>query len=376
MRRNKQENDKIDNAIIQGLGEGKTISQIAIEQEISQSTVYTRIKKMKERGVEIPKGKKEKVNDAIIQGLIEGETIEQTVKKLGISQATIYYRIKKMRKRGEKIPKRKKKKVKDEEDNAILKGLREDKTIEQIAIKIGISQSQVLKRITEMRKRGVEIQKRNKKIRNDGKDNAIILGLKNGETEDLIAKKLGISAPAVSRRIKKMRERGIEIQKGNKKNENDEKDNAIIQGLREGKLKKQIASELGISSSLISRRINRMEKRGVKIQEIKKTKEYDEKDGAIIDGLKKGKTKGEIAKELGIHRATVYKRINTMRERGVEIPEKKITRQEFEKAIKNLIKSKNATKTQINELAKYYGVDIDIDEFFIEDNNQEGQGRT
>ena len=65
-----------------------------------------------------------------------------------------------------------------------------------------------------------------------------------------------------------------------------------------------------------------------------------------------------------------------MKERGVEIPEKKITRQEFEKAIKNLIKSKNATKTQINELAKYYGVDIDIDEFFIEDNNQEGQGRT
>ena len=291
MRRNKQENDKIDNAIIQGLGEGKTISQIAIEQGISQPAVSNRIKKMKERGVEIPKTSKIR-----------------------------------------KKQKKQKKQENDEIDDAIINGLKEGKTKSQIAIEQGISQPAVYKRIKKMKERGVEIPKISKKKQeNDKIDNAIIQGLGEGKTISQIAIEQGISQPAVSNRIKKMKERGVEIPKTSK--------------IRK-KQKKQ------------------------------KKQENDEIDDAIINGLKEGKTKSQIAIKQKISQRAVYKRIKKMKERGVKIPAKKITRQEFEKAINNLIKSKNATKTQINELAKYYGVDIDIDKFFIEDNNQEGQGRT
>ena len=284
MRRNKQENDKIDNAIIQGLGEGKTISQIVIEQGISQPAVSKRIKKMKERGVEIPKTSK--------------------------------------------IRKKQKKQEIDEIDNAIIQGLGQGKTKSKIAIEQGICQKTVYNRIKKIKERGVEIPKTSK-----------------------IRKK----------------------QKKQKKQENDEIDDAIINGLKEGKTKSQIAIEQGISKPTVYRRIKKMKERGV---EIPKKQENDEIDDAIIYGLKEGKSIIQIAIEQGICQTSVYKRIKEMKERGVEIPAKKITRQEFEKAINNLIKSKNATKDQIKKLAELYGfIDIDINKFFIYDKNQEEQGR-
>ena len=125
-----------------------------------------------------------------------------------------------------------------------------------------------------------------------------------------------------------------------------------------------------------------MKERGVeipktsKIRKKQKKQENDEIDDAIINGLKEGKTKSQIAIEQGISQRAVYKRIKKMKERGVEIPARKITRQEFEKAINNLIKSKNATKDQIKKLAELYGfIDIDINKFFKYDKNQKEQGR-
>ena len=227
---------------------------------------------------------------------------------------------------------------------------------------------------------------RRNKQENDKIDNAIIQGLGEGKTISQIAIEQGISKPTVYRRIKKMKERGVEIPKTSKKKQkkqkNDEIDDAIINGLKEGKTKSQIAIEQGISQQTVYDRIKKMKERGVEIPKISKKKqkkqENDEIDDSIIYGLKEGKTKSQIAIEQGISPTAVYKRIKKMKERGVEIPAKKITRQEFEKAINNLIKSKNATKDQIKKLAQIYGFNryIDIDEFFIEDNNQEGQGRT
>ena len=161
------------------------------------------------------------------------------------------------------------------------------------------------------------------------------------------------------------------------KQENDKIDNAIIQGLGEGKTISQIAIEQGISQQAVSNRIKKMKERGVEIPKTsKKKQENDEIDDSIIYGLKEGKTISQIAIEQGISYPAVFNRIKKMKERGVEIPAKKITRQEFEKAINNLIKSKNATKDQIKKLAEFYGfIDIDINKFFIYVKNQEEQGR-
>ena len=338
MRRNKQENDKIDNAIIQGLGEGKSIIQIAIEQRISQPTVYTRIKKMKERGVEIPKTSKirkkqkkqenDEIDDAIIQGLREGKTQSQIAIEQGTTQPAVYYRIKKMKERGLEIPKtskirkKQKKQENDEIDDAIIQGLREGKAQSQIAIEQGTTQPAVYYRIKKMKERGVEIPKRQKKQENDKIDNAIIQGLGEGKSIIQIVIEQGISQPTVYRRIKKMKERGVEIpktprkRKKQKKQENDKIDNAIIQALGKGKTQSQVAREQGISRQAVSYRIKKME----------------ESQG-IGDGKLQVQT--EVKPEI-------------MNER---------IQQKYEEAILYIIQLKHATKDQIIKLAKYYGID-------------------
>ena len=119
-----------------------------------------------------------------------------------------------------------------------------------------------------------------------------------------------------------MKERGVEIpktprkRKKQKKQENDKIDNAIIQGLEEGKTQSQIAREQGISRQAVSYRIKKME----------------ESQG-IGDGKLQVQT--EVKPEI-------------MNER---------IQQKYEEAILYIIQLKHATKDQIIKLAKYYGID-------------------
>ena len=378
---------EIDNKILEGLAKGKTQIEIAKELEVQQGSISYRIKKMRERGIDIPDnltGKRKKtendeIDNKILEGLSKGKTQTKMEKELGIPQSAISLRIKKMRERGIEIPDnltgKRKKTENDEIDNKILEGLSKGKTQTKMEKELGIPQSAISLRIKKMRERGIDIPDsligKKKKTENDEIDNKLLEGLSKGKKQKEIAKELGISQSTIILRIKQMKERGIKIPyilKGRrKKTKNDEIDNKILEEISKGKKQKEIAKELGIPKTTVSLRINKMRERGTDIPySLKGTRrkiENIEIDNKILEGLSKEKQQKEIAKELEISESTISYRINRMRKRGIEIPQKpklEVGNDELAKKIIRLKYSRNASKKQLKILADNYGVKEEV----------------
>lgn len=77
-----------------------------------------------------------------------------------------------------------------------------------------------------------------------------------------------------------------------------------------------IAKIIGLYPSTIYDRINTMRKRGIEIPE----ESLDKINKLIKKGLDEQKTPTEIAKEIGVSRTIISSRISQMRERGFDIP--------------------------------------------------------
>lgn len=171
-------------------------------------------------------------------------------------------------------------------------------------------------------------------------DELILKRLKEGATQKQIANELGVTQVTISYRIKKMREKGIEIPK-----RRDEIDKQILKGLADGKTKTQIAKELEVTVAAISNRIKRMKERGVEI--LNTNVELDE---IIYDLRTNGHTYSEISNTLKTKKGItiVAKRYKKVRAEYKEIA----------KGIINLVKTRHATIEQLQILAEYYGVDI------------------
>lgn len=217
-------------------------------------------------------------------------------------------------------------KINNRSDLTIVEGVDHFKPIEEIAEECFMSVKEVKKRIKKI---GPIITKRNEIY------NKAIEQLKNDNyTDEKIAKELGISTSQIkeiqeislktnSRRIKK---RSVKIPKIPK----ELRDKAIIQGLGEGKTQEQIAKEIEMSPSSVSRRIKKMRKRGVKIP----TLSNEQRDDLIIQRLREGKS------------SQVQTEVN-----------QEIIQEHYEKAMLYIIQLKHATKDQIIKLAEYYGID-------------------
>ncbi len=351
-------NYEINKSILEGLKRRKTRQRIADELGISVESVAYRIKSMRDRGVMIPKTKKRKVSkikksnrreeknlymdNKISELLAEGKKQIEIAKDLGVSSSCISIRIKKMRERGIVITKPVKEKVKhegrviiikiknDETDDIILKGLAEGKTQTEISEELDLSKQSISQRIKKMRERGVQIPDSKKRESNyDINDKRILEGLAENKTLDEIADILGIKRETVKFHLYRMRVRGIEIPNVTKhdgvKIENDELDDKILQEIQNNKIPVKIAKKLGISIATVYKRINRMRARGIAIpvhkrSSIRKVEDIDQK---ILDGINSNKSYSVIAKELGVKRYTISNRISRMREIGVDIPIRK-----------------------------------------------------
>ena len=319
------------------------------------------------------------IDNKILEGLAKGKTQIIMEKELGIPQSAISLRIKKMRERGIEIPDnltgKRKKTENDEIDNKILEGLSKGKAQTKMEKELGIPQSAISLRIKKMREREIDIPDsligKKKKTENDEIDNKLLEELSKGKKQKEIAKELGISQSTIILRIKQMKERGIKIPyilKGRrKKTKNDEIDNKILEEISKGKKQKEIAKELGIPKTTVSLRINKMRERGTDIPySLKGTRrkiENIEIDNKILEGLSKEKQQKEIAKELEISESTISYRINRMRKRGIEIPQKpklEVGNDELAKKIIRLKYSRNASKKQLKILADNYGVNEEV----------------
>lgn len=149
-----------------------------------------------------------------------------------------------------------------------------------------------------------------KKRYNDDFDNKILELLADGNKQIQIAKILGVSRAEISRRIKIMRERGVEIP-----SKQDVFDKKILELLVQGLTQEQIGKEIGRSDVFVSQKIKKMKEQGIKISKTK-SEIINEK---ILELLNDGLNQTQIAEILNVGQTAISGRIQRMRARGVKI---------------------------------------------------------
>ena len=369
--------DKLDIKIIELLQQGKTVKQINQETGKSIATIYNRIHKMKHATAEFPAIKRKKnptVSKRPKESLEKDKKILE-LKEQGISQneiaeivhinaSGVSQRLKAMRESGIEI---KEPKTENElMDDKILELRKKGMRISEIASALNSNTSTVSHRIQRMRQRGINVSKE-VQIEMDSIDLQIDELKRKGFSQVQIAKQLGISGGCVSERVRKLKGMGLEFPEDEAgKNSIDKK---IIEMRALGASNTEISNELGIGIVAVGKRIKKMRNAGVDVPEsMTKKKQFDEIDKTIIELHEQGESPKAIAEKLNFTKGYASKRLraNGIRTRKHSPrPNRKklkevVGEEKLAKAILQLQESKKATKAQLKTIADYYGVDLNI----------------
>ena len=355
-----------ENKILELTKKGKKQKEIAKELNVTPSTISKKIRKMMLEDIDVP-NTKERVSDEDILALRrKGLKMNEIAKLLNTSPATVSRRLSNMRERGINFPIS----VGEKSDinSKIIELKVEGVSQKEIAKKLNITQSSVSLRLKTMRKNGVPIEapkSESKKI-----DEKIISLRENGMRNEEIAIELNLSHSTIVHRIKRMKDRGIIIPNVKRKTKEVIIDYAKIEELKkQGLFYEQIADKLGVSVERISKAVQELKEKGIEFPEEKVgTNSIDKK---IIELRRKNATIEEISTEVGITKIAIYQRIRKMKKSGIEVPEsayrarrsdlkKKVDERKLAEAILKLQESKKATEEQLNVIAKYYNVDLNI----------------
>ena len=265
----------------------------------------------------------EQIIECFKRGLNQNETAEE----LGVSDKTISYKVKDMRRRGINIPKIRLMKI----DYEILEGLRNHEKKYKIAERLGITNTTLSARIKRMRELGVEIPGKDSKMEKgkelDEIDIYILELLGRGKNKSECAKEIKKSPSVVTHRMDKMEKNGIkipdymEIRRRNK--ELDELDQKILKLIEEKQATQaQIAEELGLPRSTIMYHVLKLKNMGIDKSALRRKiqKHFDTYDNEILLELNKGSSRETVAEKLGIKKSVVDYRIKVMEEAGIEIP--------------------------------------------------------
>lgn len=234
----------------------------------------------------------------------------------------------------------------DEIDNIILKRLNERKSQREIARELNKSDSFISIRIKKMKNNGIEIPKlKSKKL-----DDKILQGLAQGKTVDEIANELEFTKEYILYRIRRMN--NPDNVRTETKKRSEEINKIILEELAKGETLREVSEKTGKSITNISKRINKMKEQGIEVIRFKrhKKRENDEKDEEIWKRLEAGEKPINIAKDLGLSRQRVSQRLKQMEKRE---------NQKLAKIIADLMLKKHATIEQVKTICEYYGVDID-----------------
>ena len=334
--------------------EGELVTKIAKELNMNQPTVSRYIKKLKEEG-EIPKdfnnrqrsSKIQKRKEIIKEKYLEGKAITEIAEELNISQATVSKDIKKLKEEGE-IPKNlnnKPKSSKIQKRREIIKEkYLEGKSVTEIVKELNISKVTVSKYIKKLKEEGEipeDLNNKPKSSKTQKRKEIIKEKYLEGELVTKIAKELNMNQPTVSRYIKKLKEEGEipkDFNKQARSRKIQERNEIIKEKYLEGKSTTKIAKELNISQSTVCQHINQLKESG----EIKERKEI------VKEKYLEGKSITEIVEELNIHKTTVYKYIRQLKE-SEEIP-KDFNNQSRRKRIQE---RKEKGKLKKNENARF-----------------------
>ena len=250
--------DEIDEQIIEYLKRGFIQKEIARMIFVSESTVHNRIKKMEESGIKLERNKRlDEIDYMIIDFLKDGIKQNDIAKRLNITQYSVFSRIKKIQEFGYDIDKLKYKTL----DRKILDSVKDGLTYDEIAKTLGVDRGVVEYRIICMSKKGIETTKRGniipilerQKMKEDREkieslsdiDKRILMYLDEGLSILEITRITNAPRQLISIEIRKMKENGIRLPSYDKSRE-------VFILLREGLSYKEIAKILNASTKTIN----------------------------------------------------------------------------------------------------------------------------
>ena len=248
----------------------------------------------------------------------------------------------------------------DEIDNKIIELVNQGLVYSEISNIIGISKNELIKRINKIKNKRENEQRKQVEDEMDDIEKQIIKYMKKGLTQKEMAERIGVTQPAIGYRIKKIEKQyGIILKlkvNHNQKMESKNKDNEIIEMIKQGLSFQQVANNLGISKQAVSQRVKNIEQtHKVKLPRKKisgkppKT-EIDSIDIQIIEFLNQGLLQYEIAKILNLSHQTISMRVKKIEHiEQIELPKnnfKLFTEKELDELDLRIIELVNQGLTQ------------------------------
>ena len=355
-----------DEELLELKKDGLSINIIAEILNLKPTYVSARLAKLKKNGYVFHTRTEESLEKdrKIVELKEQGKSQNEIAKLVHINASGVSQRLKTMRNNGIEI-----KEPKNENElmnERIIELRKKGMKISEIAKELNSNVSTISHRIQRMKKRGIEVSKENPKDI-DSLDYKIEELKRNGLTQVQISKELKISSACVSERVSKLNEMGVKFPEDEiGKNSTDKR---IIEMRANGASNAEISKELGIGIVAVGKRIKKMKKAGIDVPEsMTKKKNFEKVDKAILNLYEQGESPIAITEKLNLTKGYASKRLlaNGIRTRKSSNRQNRkklkevVGEEKLAKAIVNLHESKKATKEQLQTIADYYGVDLNI----------------
>ncbi len=356
---------QIQVAVLQGLDAGKTNKEIEIEYGINPSSIRSSIVALEKYGYYYGDREKERKKRL---GTLQKKVLDEIKKSprtrreiaeiLGVNYAVVSKIVrdlisKELISRDEVIESArtgpKTKKLTDKQQT-VLEAVKEGKTKKKIKEQYTISASTYDTIIKALVGRGL-LSKEEAIIANlTERQVKVLQGVREGKTRRQMVEEYNICYESVNSAQKALIEKGIisqdQIVLTKDSTRIKEFQERILRDLKSGKTRREIADYYGVSYQKISSEIYNLVTRGlITREEIAKTirpkrKELSTQQNVVLNNLKAGKTRSEIAQECGIEHKIVYSISKTLLNRG-DISEDEI---------KNSKRGRKATVVKLTEL--------------------------
>ena len=325
MERNKEEEiEEIESRrkkVARLYNEGKSNKEIEEELGLSDSTVYRDIKVLIEEGViEARTEKRDETRRKVARLYIEGKSYKEIAEELGMSMGTVKYDLMFLKKSGilGDSSRRKNKSEINARREKVARLYKEGKKPKRISEELGVPIQIVEYDLKYLKKKGV-LEMTSKKVAQEiARRRKEVARLYNeGKNAKEISEELGMSYYTISRDIKELIKKGMLEKRDRKIHDIDgkiaERRDKVARLYREGKTKKGIAEELGVSAFTIYQDIKALEEQGIIEARTKKSDRRRE----VARLYNEGKSYKEIAEELGLSIGAITYDVTCLKENGM-----------------------------------------------------------
>ena len=325
MERNKEEEiEEIESRrkkVARLYNEGKSNKEIEEELGLSDSTVYRDIKVLIEEGViEARTEKRDETRRKVARLYIEGKSYKEIAEELGMSMGTVKYDLMFLKKSGMlgDSSRRKNKSEINARREKVARLYKEGKKPKRISEELGVPIQIVEYDLKYLKKKGV-LEMTSKKVAQEiARRRKEVARLYNeGKNAKEISEELGMSYYTICRDIKELIKKGMLEKRDRKIHDIDgkiaERRDEVARLYREGKTKKGIAEELGVSAFTIYQDIKALEEQGIIEARTKKSDRRRE----VARLYNEGKSYKEIAEELGLSIGAITYDVTCLKENGM-----------------------------------------------------------